>query len=225
MARDFLCMMYAMPSYRKRTPTYRRRSPAKRTRMIRRMTVPRSVNRYETHFFKRSVAGSPINGAAGFLPYLAGTSTSLGVLPNVSEFANLFDQYMITHWQLRFYLSIDPSAQAAASAVYPRLFWCPDNDDVAIPSSLNELRERSKTRTRILTPSRPVIVNVKPSVLNEVYRGLGTITYSPKWKQWIDMSNTDVPHYGLKWAIDNLTNTNYSLNIEQVMWFRCKNVR
>lgn len=216
-----------MAGYRKRTyrPSRNTRRVRSRTVVTRKMTVPRSINRYETHFFKRMVAGSPITGNAAYAPYLAGTSTNLGVLPNVSEFSSLFDQYMITHWQLRFYLSVDPSAQAAASAVYPRLFWCTDNDDAVVPSSLNELRERSKTRTRILTPNRPIVVNVKPSVLNEVYRGLATISFSPKWRQWIDMSNTDVPHYGLKWAIDNFTNTNYSLNIEQTMWFRCKNVR
>lgn len=182
----------------------------------------------DVHFFRRSfaqIAPGAFSGNAAYNPYLNVYSFNLAQLPGVTDFSNLFDRYMITHVQLRFYLKIDPSAQTAATATYPKLYTVKEYDDSSTPTTLDQLREHNKCQVRVLFPNRPVIVNIKPAVLSEVYRGVATTSYTPKWKQWIDMENRDVPHYGLKWGIDDFTNTNYKLDIEGKMWFACKDQR
>lgn len=197
----------------------------------RRMNVPRSLSvsraniGRDVHYFKRSFSGNNIAGNAGYAPFLGAYAVNLANLPNVSEFANLFDRYMITHWQVRLYLKIDPSAQTAATASYPRVFTVKDYDDDTAPASLDALREHAHCKTQVLTPYKPVIVNIKPAVLAEVYRSGIYTSYSPKWKQWLDMATTGVTYYGFKLGIDDLTNTNYSITIENTLWFRCKDTR
>lgn len=187
------------------------------------------VNRNrDVHFFKRSyaqIAPGSFAGNVAYAPYLNAYSFNLAQLPNYTEFSNLFDRYMLTHVQLRFTLKIDPSAQAAASAVYPKLYYVKDYDDSSSPASLDVLREHSRCVQKVLYPNRPVIVNVKPAILQEIYRSGVATTYSPRWKTWIDCNTMDCPHYGLKWGLDDFTNTNMKIDIEGKMWFACKDAR
>lgn len=178
-----------------------------------------------THRFTRYFNSGVVNGNALHLPYLSAASFSLSQIPNVGEFTALFDMYKITFVQLRFHLNIDPSAQPAATSVYPKLYYATDYDDSTAPSSLDDLRQHARMKVRVLTPNRPVIVNIRPAIASTVYQTAVSSTYSPKWRQWVDCQNSSTPHYGLKWGIDNLTNTAYNVQIEGRMWFSCKDVR
>lgn len=174
------------------------------------------------HAFKRNTSLMTLTGTAGYAPYCNSFAFQLANLPNATDFTNLFDQYMLSHVQVKFYLSVDPSAQSAATAYQPRMFFVRDHNDSTAPATLNELRERGDCQTRVLSVARPLVINVKPSVLAETLKTGGTTTYSPRYKTWLPTANTDVPHYGLKWAIDDFTNTNYKLNVEATYWLRCK---
>lgn len=170
-------------------------------------------------------AGS-INGSVGFAPYLGAFTYNLSALVNSQEFTNLFDQYRITFIVARWWLSVDPSAQTAAAAVYPKLYWYRDYDDSTIPGSLNEMRENGRTKVVNMHPSRPITIAFKPNTLLNVWNtGFTTATQSPAWKQWIDCTNPNTTHYGYKMAIDNFTNTNYTLTSEVTYYFQCKSVR
>lgn len=216
-----------MPMYRKRKTS--RQTPAKKARRSwgrKSLSIARSVNvRKDTHYFTRSFAQAVLSGNIIHAPWVGSYVFNLAQLPGLTDFTSLFDRYMITHIQLKFYLKQDPGAQAAASSIYPKLYTIKDYDDSNSPSNIDELRQHSKCRISVLHPDRPVVVNVKPSVLAQAYRGPTTVTYSPKWRQWIDMAQTDVPHYGIKLGIDDFTNTNYQMLVEGKMWFCCKDVR
>lgn len=209
-------------SYGRRT----RRRVLKRTGRSGAKTAARKNRRGAgIHYFKRNFNFGDLPGNAVYNPYLAANSFTLGQIPGIGDFTGLFDQYMITYIKLKFYLTTDPGAQTASTAIMPRMYWCKDYDDTTAPTSIDILRERNDVRTAVLRPDRPIVVKLKPSVLQEVYRSAVATTYAPKWKQMIDMTQTDVPHYGLKYAIDNFTNTNYALRVEGTMWFVCKGVR
>lgn len=177
------------------------------------------------HYFVRQYNHADISGNSVFTPFLKGYLFQLNALPGITDFTTLFDRYMVTHWQLRFYLTVEPGAQAAASAIYPRMWYVKDYDDASDPSSLDLLRQNGKCKTVSLNPSRPVVINIKPAVLTETFKVAGFPSYSPKWKTWIDMDNVDVPHYGLKIGIDDLSNTNYRVRVEGKAWFACKDTR
>lgn len=176
------------------------------------------------HSFKRQ-ATFTINGNAAYAPYLAAHTYRLSDMPNSSEFSALFDSYRITHTQLKFYLTVDPAAQASASAIYPRLFWAQDQNDTGTPASLDELRQRSNLKVKVLTPFKPVVVNVKPNTLCTTrVSGAGDVSTIQR-KAWLSTTVLGADYMGLKFAIDNLTNTNYSVIVERVYWFQCKNIQ
>lgn len=178
----------------------------------------------QIHRFARNYQSLTVTGNVAYAPYQQSFDTRLSYLPNATEFSNLYDQFMITYVVHKFFLEVDPSAQTAATAVFPKLYYVRDQDSLGL-LTLDEMRERSNCKIKILRPDRPIVVKYKPNLLQEVYRGAVSTTYSPKWNTWIDMSNTDASHFGLIFAIDTFTNTNYKLNVQTKVYFACKNSR
>lgn len=199
---------------------------ARRKKAIKRVANSRVTPRNSiVHKFRRNMAPFTVTGNAVYTPYLGSFDYQFGNVTTATDFTNLFEYYRITHIQMRAYLKVDPSAQSAATAIYPKIWYCMDHNDNSTPASINELRERSDVKVKVLSPNRPVKIDLKPSVLAETYRSAVTTTYSPKWKQWLPCENTNVPHYGFKYAIDDFTNTNYKIDWEFIAFFECKNTK
>lgn len=187
-------------------------------------TVAKANRNRELYFFRRNAANeTDMVGLPASAPLLRTYQFSLSNVTASTDFTNLFDMYKITFVQVKFYLVIDPSAQAAAVARYPRMWWTRDYDD-ANTLSINQIRERSKCGSALLTPHKPIVINVRPAITTQVYRTPISTGYAPKWNQWLDADQPDIPHYGLKIALDDLTNTNYRVQHEIKYWFACKNV-
>jgi hypothetical protein len=122
-------------------------------------------------------------------------------LSNYLEYSALFDQYMITGVKIDFIPKHNVSEMGSTRAVPVLHFWR-DHDDATAPSTtLNTALENQSVKTRML--NRPQSFFLKPSILVEAYRGVASTSYSPKWKQWIDMAHADVPHYGYKYFIED----------------------
>lgn len=167
-----------------------------------------------------------ITGALGFTPWL-GTFLLRGVsdVINSGDFTGLYDQYRVNKLVLKFYLKVDPGAQSAATANVPRLYWYRDCDDSSSPGSLNEIRENATAKVAVLSLTRPVTVVLRPNVLNTVYSSNLLSNYQPKWKQWLDMSVPSTNHYCSKFGIDDLSNTNYRVEVEGTLYFSCRQPR
>lgn len=197
-----------------------------RKRYVRRSMVPRSpFGSYVIHSYKRKCAKLSVSGNAVYAPYLNGLNFQLADIPSLADFTGLYDHYRIKYVELKFYLRKDPSAQVALDAVYPRMWWSTDYDDSSTPSSLNELREHGQCKTAILTQYRPIRIFIKPSTLALNYASPVLSTYVPKWGQWVDMANTQVPFYGLKIGIDEFRITSQILDVEATYYIQCKGVR
>lgn len=179
------------------------------------------------HYFQRRVNLGTIVSTGINQPTLTSLSFNLNQLPNVGEFTTLFDQFKMTHVKLFFKLNQDPSTQTAGNSFYPTMYYCPDHDDVTPPTSIDDLRQHGRTKMVTLRPSKYTVVNIKPSVLNQLFRIAGQTTVQPKWRQWIDMAHPDTSHYGLKYAFDNAfnINSNYSVEVQAQYWFQCRDVR
>lgn len=201
-----------------------KRVKRRRTRGRRSFGRRRKLNNSTVYSFKRRWIGNPILPIAGGSSANGATTFSLSNVRNASEFGNLFDQYMITHATITFTLIVDTGAQIAANATIPTLYWCNDFDDSTPPPDANELRERQGCKIRYLRPGVPVTCRVKPACLDQVYRSTVATAYSPQWRQWVDCSTMDVPHYGIKWFIDNMFTTAL-VKAEQCLWFKCKGLR
>lgn len=146
-------------------------------------------------------------------------------MPNISDFSNLFDQYKILSYSLELiprWSGLDISGDNAPGL--PTIYWIYDMDDSTAPSTISELMERPKVRKRVM--KGPTMLYVKyPCVAGMVYRSTTTTGYSAKRSPWIDMNDSNVPHYGIKYAIVGTGTTTYTFDVKVTWNFMCKNVR
>lgn len=181
----------------------------------------------QTHRFKRQFLALAVTGNAAFTPaYLNAFSVNLGLLPGVSDFANLYDEYRIDFVKHKVFLSTPPEAAPLSSSnSFPIAYWAIDKDDDTPPASLDEIRQHGNVQTAMLTNERPIIITYKPSCLVQAYRTAVSTGYSAKQGQWIDMAGTNVPHYGLKFGLNDFTNTAFKVIIETTLWVSMRNAR
>lgn len=207
--------------------------PMKRTaktftsKRARRKTVRRMpgklVNNLVHRFRRNGSALTTITGNVAYAPYQQATNIQLAFTQNYTELTALFDQYKIDYVIQKFYLTVDPSAQTAANAVFPRLYWVRDKNDQTLLSQA-QMRERSDLKIAVLRPDRPVVLKCKPNLLTQQFLSGVTNAYTPVWNQWINTDAPTAPYYTWKWNIDNLTNTNYKVDVETIVYMSFKNV-
>lgn len=208
-----------------RRPYMRRRRPYRRTARI--VRSRRSTQRRrQVHQYKRTCQKLQLAGSAPYAPLLSSFLFVANDVPNFSDFTGLYDQYKINMVILKFRLYNTPDAQAAGvnQSNYPTLYYARDYDDVTTPASLNEIRERGDCQQRILRADRYVYIKIKPKLLMPIYQPVSN-TYAPIRSRPIDMTAIATPHYGLKWAIDNLANPNFLLTVEADYYFTCYGTR
>lgn len=159
-------------------------------------------------------------------------------ITGAAEFSALYDRYMITMVIMKIRIVNNPDATIKlndalniynSSNWYPRLFSCPDYDNSTV-ETLTQLKERARTRMRVLKPNAYLKYVIKPAVAIQTYRTSLASGYAPKWRQWLDMDQTDVPHYGMKFVMDmsglDPSDTYpYKLEIERTFYFKCADVR
>lgn len=207
---------------RKRYSTSRR-TTAKRRRTSR---VRRPLMSNDMHQFKRVSQLVDISSIT-LAPNPGAMSLSMSLLPGISDFTTLYDQYRINKVKLSFvpeYSSLGPVDQTAAYPM-PNLHTAIDLDDSAFTGPLTELMQYpGYKRTRgNATHSR----YWTPSVSTEVFRSAVTTSYAPKTRQWLDFAVADVPHYGLKYFVDPgpASGTQWTWQVYLTIYFTCKGVR
>lgn len=180
--------------------------------------------------FKRSCTlGNFASAVSGEV--CGGLKFTLAQLPNYTEFSTLFDRFRITHVQLQFFLKYSPDSGAAdpsgnqQNATHPVMYLVKDYDDDSTPSSLNVIREHAKVQMQVMDPNKLVTFNIKPATLSETYRSNVATTYSPQWKQWIDMATPDTPYYGCKFGVENFFGSNQTIQVRATYWIECKDTR
>lgn len=126
-----------------------------------------------------------------------------------TRFTAIYDQYRIDKVVVRFRPSMatvvnrpyDDSTTAVSAQVTPRFVTAIDYDDNNTPASLDELVSRHNSRTTLAT--KPQTIAFKPKRLIQVYRTISSTGYiTDGSKAFLDCAQTDIPHYGLKYALD-----------------------
>lgn len=224
---------------KKRGPGPRRRARKMRRAMLtlRNNRIGFSNNKY--HFKRRfdgTGSGTISSTNTSFampkdVTVSGGITVNLGMefqfayLSNYTEFTSLFDQFRINKIVMELRCRYNPeSATSITEGVYPEIFYCRDHDD-ATNISTSVMRQYSNCKRKILKPGSITRISIKPSVLAPIYRALAN-NYAPKWKQWIDCSLADTPHFGLKVNIANNSPTaTYIIECDYVYYFSVRTVR
>lgn len=217
----------------------RARTSAYRTARGRRIArVKRGIltrNSRNEHSFRRMCTSSVVDVAA--TEYDFAGEFKFSDITGAAEYSALYDRYMLTTVVLKIRIVNNPDATWKVNEGtvqngtnwFPRLFSCPDYDD-AVAETLTQLRERARTKMVVLRPNMYAKFVIKPACSVQTYRTALSDGYSPKWGQWLDMNQTDVPHYGMKFAmdmsgIDPSDTLPFKLEIEKTYYFKCKDVR
>jgi len=162
--------------------------------------------------------------------------TSFNQMVQSSDFSGLFDQYRINKVVLFINIVNNPDAGQwvnSATAVnqsnwYPKIWYIPDYDGGST-ETLSSIRERQGVRCRFLKPNSVVKISFTPRCRVLAYSTSTATGYSPKNIK-IDMTDTNVEHYGLNYVIDmqgvDVTDTQpYVVRIERKLYFTCYGVR
>jgi len=195
---------------------YRKMSPNKR------MLGPNttySFQRWASNITGTSSAVSPnmkISMPSGGSAYSQALVMQLANLPNAVDFQNLFDMYKIDKVDFRFSLIQNPdntqSSVSLTDPYYPRIWYCYDQDD-GIPISLDAIRERQGARYRILKPNEIIKFSVIPKFQALSYKTSTSEGFRPS-TGFLDIQDTDIPHFGLKVVIDfNGNNTQRAYDV------------
>jgi len=254
----------------KRKRTASRNYSRKRRRIFRRpLRVPRGVRAGKTHMFKRVCELEPISitntNSTGSLfnqPILWSHSFRFNQLPNFSEFTALFDQYRIN--KLKILIVPNITGLDGVNMPYGGEYTQPDTDtvvrNVVWPKGLfnihsvidyDDTNMTNYTIAQLMQYSTYKMTRGNrmhtrywtPAISTGVYDGgVNAAPGGHEFRKWIDLSETDVPHFGVKAMIDpgpvwmpgvpanGMLPANYNVlelqaRVYLTAYFECKGVR
>jgi len=157
----------------------------------------------------------------------------LSHLANVSEIVNLYDNYRIKKVVVQVIPSFNSSdlAQVAGGTHgIPCMHYAVDSDDATVPANRTAIMENSYCRTvRLDGPFNIVIVPRAQNVIATSGGGSAAGGMLPS-NTWLDTASQNVPHYGLKFWIDELVQVSADsssrpfVKFSVTYYLECKNV-
>lgn len=182
--------------------------------------------RQPVHYFKRTDYNSGFITATSTGDTFGTQVFSLASVPDVGDFTSLYDQYAIkmVKWTLIPRGNSMDVQTGLATGQSMGVFSSIDYDDNTSPTSIDELCQYQNMKMTKSTQMHKRLL--KPRVRNAVIGSAGVIAngYTTR-TTWVDCNNTTVPHFGLKFALQQLPNGTqiYDLKIDYYLAF--KNVR
>lgn len=218
---------------RRFTPSRQRRAAKRALTFGKRRSIARSLlNAGDTFKFRRHAFDQNVNFATDVNGQLFGSIQCNGItsinylvgsvnMPNLTEFTTLFDQYKL----LTFTVEFRPRfSEAPVNLVLlPTMYWIHDKDD-ATAITASQMMEHARVRSQRM--NRPVFITVKfPTIMQPVYQSAVSTSYAPRKTIWLDMANSSVPHYGVKYFIQGGASTSYTFDVRVHWTFLCKHQR
>lgn len=181
-------------SFRRRGAIRRKRSFKRKYRKYKKAVFrPLVVKRY----IKGTIALTSTSGGGAFVFRLAD-------LPGYTEFVSMFDVYKI----IKATVTLSPNCQPAEVGVPATgsnivkaggtFYWYKDFDDNGIPSGVTEVQQLPGRRQFLVTDQKVHKMTVYPAFSKQVFSSATSTGYGPG-RGWLDLTYSDVPHYGIKW--------------------------
>lgn len=184
--------------------------------------------RQPVQYFKRTLyySGWTANSTTAdtFLNYYG----VLSVVPNYTEFTNLFDQYRINGIKIQLIPRGNSSDIGTSSASPPTgqsvgVFSIIDYDDINVLTSFTQAVQYQNLK---MTRSHQIHSRYfKPRIANSVYNGAAGVVNAGSVRGWIDCDNPSVPHMGVKMVLQQSPNLAQTFDLKIDYYLAFKNVR
>lgn len=207
-------------------PRRRRRNMRLRRGMIgRRIAQP-------VQYFKRSVylSGNIVTSVTS--DTFTNQFFSLSNVPNYTEFTNLYDQYKINAVKVTLIPrgnTAEITASSGASTVFQGqsvgVFSVIDYDDTAALANINEACQYQNMKMTRATQQHSRYLKPRFNLLSVTNQGTGATGASQNTRGWLDCDYINVPHYGVKWALQQNVNYNLTYDVKIDYYLAFKNVR
>jgi len=152
----------------------------------------------QTSYIAQAAASTLEFGSAAF---------SLQDLDQVASFTAVFDQYRIDRVVMQVKTRnnlLSFNTTGAANATPPQTYWVIDRDDSSVLTTLAQARQYDNVQEA--TAMDHVEIDLEPSVTPAIYAAGAFSGYGiTRTGVWLDCNNVSIPHYGVKWAISELT--------------------
>lgn len=173
------------------------------------------------HYFKRTAYYSGFVTGSTVIDTLGSLIFQLQNVPNSGEFTALFDQYKINGVKVVFMPRAN-SSEVGTNQGLIKFFSAIDYDDNTAPTSINDLLQYENMKCT--NTSKDHKRYLRPKIAREIYNSVTTTAYGPT-SGWIDCTNAAVPHYGIKYALQQLPSGAQSMDIKVTYYLAFKNVR
>jgi hypothetical protein len=143
--------------------------------------------------------------------------------------AGLFDQYKIEEVEMIITPSnsgVDLHAAASPNQVNPQCIVVSDYDDATALASFAAAREYDNNV--VFNGCQGVHIRMRPAISLAVYASGAFSGYAVSGPQWLDCNSNNIPHYGLKFAVQGLSTSStefYQWNIQTWYHLAFQNVR
>jgi len=183
---------------------------------------PTAIHRFIRHEYQPGWVAVPPGNALD-----AGIDFRLDRTPGNLELSNLFDQYRIVKCVVRVMARQGPggatgNVASAADLYIGRYFGVEDPDDANAPGSNNTLMQYNKVKQARW--NEDMVFTVYPHVnIDSATTAVGTGDFMSTRSPWLDMANTSVQHYGLKFHSDvNTQSFNLEFDYKITYYIECK---
>jgi len=123
-------------------------------------------------------------------------------VPNASDFTSLYDEYRIVKVEVEIIPAFTSANNLLGSNGYPRMHQihsCVDYDGGNSGTTLASMMQYTNYKGSSIDRIHKRVIF--PKIATEVFNTSVSTAYAPKWGQWIDTSNSSVPHYGMIYNI------------------------
>jgi len=196
-------------------------APKRKAMAPARRTMKKQPAQKAYSFTRTAFLNANLSSAAGSTQIAFAKVTAGSEIPGFSEIQASFDQFKIKKVQYTYSLRFDSVESIetipANARLMPRMTFVRDYNDIALPTTLDELGQYDNCVSKSL--EQPVTFTYVPEA---------TGTNGPLPNQWINVANSALGHFGHKGIIDLWTvnyGTDLKVDVKIKIWFDAKNLR
>lgn len=168
---------------------------------------------YTQHKFVSTLASAYTITGGPLSPILGNFGFSLNQLPQAAQLTALYDAYRIDTVELTF------TQRKPSTSESPRLYACPDFDSIVAPTSIGKVTENVRTLMHVFTPTRPTFkLALQPRSQGAAETGAGYVNTLLPAMQFHDSSSPSVRYLGVKYAVENFTDTLDVIDVSVKFW-------